>query len=825
MNMNWLGFSLSPQEDDNAPISQQLAEQDTLASRLGFNSNEIHGAGGGTDVSGGGGGESFYLTSSGSTASLNHHLPPSNFGILEAAAFNRNNDHIHSQQDWNMKGAGMNSSDSNNYKRTSSSDLSTMLMGSSTTTSTSCINSQANLEDHHQQLPKLENFLGRHSFADHDHSSSGHDYMFDMNNGPGPVSSNVTNTNSNNLGLSMIKTWLRNQPSQPRDNHHQLEQERKNSKKSRNQPQSSLSLSMSTGSLHTITTTTAGAAASAATGETTCSSDNTTKQSPVVTATTTTGADAQTQSTGGAIEAVPRKAIDTFGQRTSIYRGVTRHRWTGRYEAHLWDNSCRREGQTRKGRQGGYDKEDKAARAYDLAALKYWGTTTTTNFPISSYEKEIDEMKPMTRQEYVASLRRKSSGFSRGASIYRGVTRHHQHGRWQARIGRVAGNKDLYLGTFSTQEEAAEAYDIAAIKFRGLNAVTNFDMSRYDVKSILESSALPITTGATAKRLKEQQLQQQPPPADHHHQIMLSSVLDHQGQMIRSSSSTEHDIMSNVYSAYGSYGAQQGCSWPTLAFNQPQAQAAAAAPPHQAPYAAGISGMQLHYSPYGYGYGNAHAQRVWCKQEQDTNSNQENSFHHPDDDHLRQQLQLGGTHNFFHDHDQQPSGLMGLMDSSSAASMEHSSGSNSVIYSAGDHHGINNGYGSSTTGTGSGYIMPMAMSTVVANEDQNQGDGNNDNMNGFGDGDDHDASNIKAQQLGYDHQNMFLGSSSTTDPSYQHHASNRNLYYHLPVHDDQHESSSVAVATSSTAATCNMNWVPTAVPTVTHPTFTVWNDA
>ncbi|KAL4182175.1 hypothetical protein AMTRI_Chr12g274610 [Amborella trichopoda] len=189
-----------------------------------------------------------------------------------------------------------------------------------------------------------------------------------------------------------------------------------------------------------------------------------------------------------------KKSIDTFGQRTSIYRGVTRHRWTGRYEAHLWDNSCRREGQSRKGRQvylGGYDKEEKAARAYDLAALKYWGPSTTTNFPVSNYEKELEEMKNMTRQEFVASLRRKSSGFSRGASIYRGVTRHHQHGRWQARIGRVAGNKDLYLGTFSTQEEAAEAYDIAAIKFRGLNAVTNFDMSRYDVKSIANSN-LPI---------------------------------------------------------------------------------------------------------------------------------------------------------------------------------------------------------------------------------------------------------------------------------------------------------------------------------------------
>ncbi|GMI91069.1 hypothetical protein HRI_002776200 [Hibiscus trionum] len=203
----------------------------------------------------------------------------------------------------------------------------------------------------------------------------------------------------------------------------------------------------------------------------------------------------------GPKQTVHRKSIDTFGQRTSQYRGVTRHRWTGRYEAHLWDNSCKKEGQTRKGRQGGYDMEEKAARAYDLAALKYWGPSTHINFQLENYRVELEEMKNMNRQEYVAHLRRKSSGFSRGASMFRGVTRHHQHGRWQARIGRVAGNKDLYLGTFSTQEEAAEAYDIAAIKFRGVNAVPNFDITRYDVERIIASNTL--LSGELARRNKE----------------------------------------------------------------------------------------------------------------------------------------------------------------------------------------------------------------------------------------------------------------------------------------------------------------------------------
>ena len=74
--MNWLGFSLSPQELPSQPSDQDHSQN--AVSRLGFNSDDISG----TDVSG----ECFDLTSDSTPPSLN--LPPP-FGILEA--FNRNN--------------------------------------------------------------------------------------------------------------------------------------------------------------------------------------------------------------------------------------------------------------------------------------------------------------------------------------------------------------------------------------------------------------------------------------------------------------------------------------------------------------------------------------------------------------------------------------------------------------------------------------------------------------------------------------------------------------------------------------------------------------
>ena len=68
-------------------------------------------------------------------------------------------------------------------------------------------------------------------------------------------------------------------------------------------------------------------------------------------------------------------------------------------------------------------------------------------------------------------------------------------GRFEAHIWQEG--KQIYLGGFDAEEQAALAYDLAALKFRGLDAQTNYDKSTYEQEMLQCNEVHTLGTGRT----------------------------------------------------------------------------------------------------------------------------------------------------------------------------------------------------------------------------------------------------------------------------------------------------------------------------------------
>ncbi|KAK9813437.1 hypothetical protein WJX73_009111 [Symbiochloris irregularis] len=114
-------------------------------------------------------------------------------------------------------------------------------------------------------------------------------------------------------------------------------------------------------------------------------------------------------------------------KKTSIYTGVTYHKTACKWEAHLWDATIVRQDCIRTGTQiylGAWETERRAAMAYDLLAIKYWGADTKkVNFESSSYQQDSQLLRGMSKTDATKTIRRHAPSFNSGNCNFRGVTR------------------------------------------------------------------------------------------------------------------------------------------------------------------------------------------------------------------------------------------------------------------------------------------------------------------------------------------------------------------------------------------------------------------
>jgi ketopantoate reductase len=145
----------------------------------------------------------------------------------------------------------------------------------------------------------------------------------------------------------------------------------------------------------------------------------------------------------------------------SCSRGVTWHKHNKK-----WYAAIRHRGTVH--HIGSFHSEEDAARAYDERAREYRGAQAELNFP------EVGEVKAQQFTRSAAEIKAaEQAAAAKGyKSHYRGLYWHTDAHKWVARASH--DGKLHSLGAFSSEEDAARAYDEAAREHHGARAQLNF---------------------------------------------------------------------------------------------------------------------------------------------------------------------------------------------------------------------------------------------------------------------------------------------------------------------------------------------------------------